>query len=108
MINRFIVEEEINRCLLCFDAPCSTKCPIGKDPASIIMSLRFKNNKAASQKSEDLDLKYGTCSEACQNEISCVKNCIRGKIDRPIKIPMLMNYISNENKISIKNNSDEK
>lgn len=102
MINRFIVEEEINRCLLCFDAPCSKECPAGKDPASIIMSLRFKNNMAASQKSEDFDLKCGTCSEACQNKMSCVKNCIRGKIDRPIKIPMLMNYISNENIIGNK------
>ncbi|MCB2294108.1 hypothetical protein LGK95_11315 [Clostridium algoriphilum] len=99
MINKFIIEEEVNRCLLCFDAPCSKKCEVGKDPASIILSLRFKNNKAAAVKAQDFESQYGSCVKACHNKMSCMKNCIRAKIDRPIKIPMLMNYISNSNKI---------
>ena len=36
-----IVNEEVSRCLLCHDAPCSKACPAQTNPAKFIRSLRF-------------------------------------------------------------------
>ena len=36
------VMEEAQRCLLCYDAPCSRACPAETDPARFIRSVRFR------------------------------------------------------------------
>jgi len=78
--------EDVNRCLLCYDAPCSKNCPGNKNVSNIIMSLRFRNFKGAEQKAVE-DLKSaGECGVVCNNQMYCQRNCIRAKIDRPIKI----------------------
>ena len=88
--------EEASRCLLCYDPPCSKACPGGKNAADIIMSLRFKNYKGACHKfMDDLD-KSGECGLACDNKMYCQRNCIRGKIDRPIKIRMIHKFLHEE------------
>lgn len=81
--------EESSRCLLCYDPPCSKMCPVKKDPASIIMSLRFENYKGAFLKSIINFKNKGACGKACNNKMYCQKNCIRGKIDSPIKIRII-------------------
>ncbi|WP_338432198.1 hypothetical protein [Clostridium tyrobutyricum] len=81
--------EESSRCLLCYDPPCSKACPAGKEPAAIIMSLRFKNYEGAYYKAIEYLKKAGQCGKACNNKMYCQRNCIRGKIDRPIKIKIV-------------------
>jgi dihydropyrimidine dehydrogenase (NAD+) subunit PreT len=84
-----MLREEASRCLLCHEPPCSSFCPLKKNPANIIMSLRMNNYKVAVIKAkEDLE-DLGKCGEACDNKMYCQRNCIRGKIDRPIKIRMI-------------------
>lgn len=39
--------EEVERCLLCHDAPCTRRCPNHLDPAALIRSIRFENEKGA-------------------------------------------------------------
>lgn len=85
--------EEATRCLLCYDPPCNKVCPGKKAPADVIMSLKFKNYKGACYKSmENLNL-VGECGVVCNNNMYCQKNCIRGKIDRPIKIKMIQEFL---------------
>lgn len=87
------IMEEATRCLLCYDPPCSKACPGKKAPSDIIMSLRFRNYKGAYYKTmEDLN-RAGECGVACNNKMYCQKNCIRGKIDRPIKIKMVHEFL---------------
>ena len=40
------LREEVGRCLLCMDAPCSKSCKNG-DPARAIRAIRFGNEKLA-------------------------------------------------------------
>ncbi|MBA5850345.1 hypothetical protein H2684_03305 [Clostridium sp. cel8] len=87
--------EESTRCLLCYDPPCSKMCPAEKDPASIIMSLRFKNYKRAFLKSSENLRNKGHCSEACNNVMYCQRNCVRGKIDRPIQLRIVQEILCN-------------
>lgn len=88
-LNYIMLKEEASRCLLCYEAPCSSSCPVGKNPASIIMSLRMDNYKGAALKAEKAVKKLGQCGEVCDNKMYCQRNCIRGKVDRPIKIRMV-------------------
>lgn len=88
-LNFIMLKEEASRCLLCHEPPCSSSCPVGKNPAGIIMSLRMDNYKGAALKVEKALENLGKCGEACDNNMYCQRNCIRGKIDRPIKIRMV-------------------
>lgn len=95
MGNKFMVDEDVSRCLLCYDPPCKKECPVGKDPASLIMSLKFKNIHGARIKAIEQMKENGKCGKACNNKMQCQRNCIRGKIDRPIKIRMIQDYLCN-------------
>lgn len=70
------LREEVNRCLLCVDAPCSAACSCGQDPARMVQALRFGNL-------------YQAATHACQTGCSgcaapCEENCLH--YDRPIRI----------------------
>jgi len=93
MINRFIIDEDVSRCLLCYDPPCKKECPAGKDSASLIMSLRFRNVQGAKFQALAQMKEKGECGIACSNTMQCQRSCIRGKIDRPIKIRMIQEYL---------------
>ena len=42
MIGRMALpEEDVGRCLLCHEAPCTAACAHGLDPAGLLRSLRF-------------------------------------------------------------------
>lgn len=76
--------DEVNRCLLCYDAPCSKACPHKADPAKFIQSLRFENlGGAVAQIAAGNFPKV--CATECHNR-PCEKVCIRKKIDRPVEI----------------------
>lgn len=92
------VVEEASRCLLCYDPPCSKACPGEKNPADIIMSLRFKNYKGACNTLNKSD----ECGIACDNKLYCQRNCVRGKIDRPIKIRMINKFLHENSREGIK------
>ncbi|MDR3586716.1 MAG: NAD-dependent dihydropyrimidine dehydrogenase subunit PreA [Desulfosporosinus sp.] len=88
-LNEFSAKNESDGCLLCYNAPCSTSCPHGLDPAKVIRSLRFENINGAAEAVGD-----GELCKACE-ETSCIEACLKGKIDRPVRIPQLMEYVEN-------------
>lgn len=96
LFNKLIIKEEAARCLLCYDPPCSKACPGEKKPANIIMSIRFDNYKGALYEALEDFNKAKECGTACHNKMYCQINCIRGKIDRPIKIRMIQEYLYGE------------
>jgi dihydropyrimidine dehydrogenase (NAD+) subunit PreA len=88
-LNPFSAKSEADSCLLCFTTPCTTGCSRGLDPAKVIRSLRFKNFHGAAEAAGDPE-KCRTCEQR-----SCVEACIRNKIDRPVRIPELLEYAGN-------------
>jgi dihydropyrimidine dehydrogenase (NAD+) subunit PreA len=86
-LNDFSAKNESDGCLLCYTAPCSTNCPHKLDPAKVIRSVRFENMIGAVES-------VGELCQACQ-EKSCSKACLKGQIDRPVRIPQLMTYVGN-------------
>lgn len=84
---RFYAPEQVNRCLLCADAPCSKACK-KMDTARIIRALKFGNDEgAATLLPEDLPCIKCTLK-------GCEKACVRNKIDKPVEIETIMEYVS--------------
>lgn len=85
-LNKFSAKYESDSCLLCYNTPCTRTCSHGLDPAKVIRSLRFENIDGAAESVGDGEL-CKTCEEK-----SCIKECLKGKIGRPVAIPELMEY----------------
>ncbi|AZO96697.1 oxidoreductase YeiT [Iocasia frigidifontis] len=90
-----LAEQEVARCLLCYDPPCTQACPANIDSASIIRSIRFENFPGAQAKYRKFGFLDKTCSELCFEQRNCEKACIRGRLDSPIKISSINNFLSN-------------
>lgn len=81
----WLYENEVNRCLLCHDAPCSRQCPENINPADRIRSLYFKDTYKAIENIPD---KF---CESCTRE--CERACVLAKYDKAINIRDLMLHV---------------
>lgn len=86
VLNEFSAKNESDGCLLCHNAPCTQKCSQGLDPAGVIRSFRFENTSGAAEAARD-----GKLCRACENK-SCIEACLRGRLDRPVRIPQFMEF----------------
>lgn len=86
------VQEEASRCLLCYDAPCSKACPHKCNPSSFVRSEYFDNRRGAVKTAGAVENSL-ECAKTCTNKY-CEKACIRGKLDRPVEIQMIHEYLA--------------
>lgn len=91
--------EEASRCLLCYDAPCSTDCPAGTDPGKFIRSIRFRNVKGAAETIRENNPLGGSCSLICPHDKLCEAACSRTGIDKPINIGKLQEFAVQQEKL---------
>ena len=70
-------KEKAAPCLLCHEAPCTSACPHGLDPAGILRSVRFENEAGAAMRLPGQDL-CARCAAPCQDA------CLRP--DGPVQI----------------------
>ena len=75
MFERKLYREDMLRCALCYDAPCSHVCS-KLDPAGLLRSIWFDNEKGAASRLPDLN-PCAVCDAAC--EAACV---------RPAEVPI--------------------
>ncbi|ADY55683.1 dihydroorotate oxidase B, catalytic subunit [Syntrophobotulus glycolicus DSM 8271] len=87
--NQFSAKSEADSCLLCYTAPCTANCPHGLDAAKLIRSLRFKHIPGGADWP-----KCGDVCGPCESQ-DCTEACLRGKMDRPVRIPELIEYVRN-------------
>ena len=71
MFERKLYREDMLRCALCYDAPCSHACS-KLDPAGLLRSIWFDNDKGAASRLPDLN-PCANCDAAC--EAACVRAC---------------------------------
>ncbi len=69
---------ELNRCLLCSDAPCTKSCSKGLPVGDILRSVFFHNGMGALEKTR------GENCEGC--EAPCEAACVLGKKSYPVRI----------------------
>ena len=80
-IKKFNRSDMIN-CDLCMDAPCSSACPAGADPARALRSIWFNNEKVAAARLSVENPCIG-CDATCETKCVCagkvpVKNLMTG------------------------------
>jgi len=84
---------EADRCLLCYDPPCSKGCPAGTDPGTFIRKLRLKNIKGAARTVKSNNILGWACGVLCPTPLLCEKECSATGIDRPIQIGKIQRFL---------------
>jgi len=84
--------KESNRCLLCYDAPCSEACPAGTDPAKFIRQLKFYNYKGAARTIRKNNILCSVCAFICPVEKLCEQKCSVVALEDPVNISGLQRF----------------
>jgi len=84
---------ESNRCLFCFDAPCTAACPTHIDVPRFIKKISSGNVRGSAATILDANILGLSCSRVCPVEVLCEGSCVMHRYNRkPIEIGRLQRF----------------
>jgi dihydropyrimidine dehydrogenase (NAD+) subunit PreT len=84
---------EANRCLFCYDAPCTKSCPTSIDVPKFIKQIATDNSKGSAHTIFSSNIMGGGCSKVCPVEKLCEGACVYNLMDEEaIPIAKLQRY----------------
>ncbi len=84
---------EANRCLFCFDAPCTTACPTHIDVPRFIKKIATGNLSGSARTILDANILGASCARACPVEVLCEGACVMHRYNKqPIQIARLQRF----------------
>ncbi|MDE2429390.1 MAG: NAD(P)-dependent oxidoreductase [Burkholderiales bacterium] len=85
---------ESERCLYCYDAPCTRICPSEIDVPGFIQNIATGNINGAAKGILEQNILGASCSRVCPTEILCEHACVRNHDAEgaPVKIGLLQRY----------------
>ena len=84
---------EANRCLYCFDAPCSYACPTHIDVPGFIKKIATGNLYGSASTILESNILGLSCSRVCPVDVLCEGACVmHGRGERPISIGLLQRH----------------
>jgi dihydropyrimidine dehydrogenase (NAD+) subunit PreT len=83
---------EANRCLFCYDAPCTHACPTHIDIPRFIGKIVTENLIGSAKTILESNLLGATCARVCPVQELCEGACVLGKDHKPIMIGRLQRY----------------
>lgn len=84
---------EANRCLFCYDAPCTKSCPTGINVPKFIKQITTDNIKGSAYTIFISNIMGAGCSRVCPVEKLCEGSCVFNLMDEPpIPIAKLQRY----------------
>jgi len=84
---------EANRCLFCFDAPCTAACPTHIDVPRFIKKISTGNLRGSALAILDANILGLSCSRVCPVDVLCEGNCVLHRYNqKPIEIGRLQRY----------------
>jgi glutamate synthase (NADPH/NADH) small chain len=93
---------EANRCLFCYDAPCTKSCPTSIDVPKFIRQISTDNIKGSAHTIFSSNILGASCSKVCPVEKLCEGSCVFNLMhETPISIAKLQRYST---EIAMKNN----
>jgi dihydropyrimidine dehydrogenase (NAD+) subunit PreT len=84
---------EANRCLFCFDAPCTAACPTHIDVPRFIKKIATGNLRGSALTIFDANILGLSCSRVCPVDVLCEGSCVMHRYNKkPIEIGLLQRY----------------
>ena len=84
---------EANRCLYCFDAPCTRACPTSIDVPKFIRQIAHHDEIGAARTILEANVFGGSCARACPTEVLCEGACVETLLVKsPIAIGRLQRF----------------
>ena len=84
---------DANRCLFCYDAPCTKSCPTSIDVPKFIKQITTDNIKGSAHTIFSSNILGAGCSKVCPVEKLCEGSCVYNLLDEaPIPIAQLQRY----------------
>jgi dihydropyrimidine dehydrogenase (NAD+) subunit PreT len=83
---------EANRCLYCYDAPCTHACPTHIDIPRFIKKISTANVVGSARTILESNLIGATCARVCPVEELCEGACVLNSEQKPIRIGRLQRY----------------
>ncbi len=99
---------ESDRCLFCYDAPCTHACPTHIDIPGFIKKISTGNLSGSAQLIYASNLLGATCARVCPVQELCEGACVLGAEHKPIAIGRLQRYAmdyARKNKIAPRMNA---
>src|SRR5215213_7977087 len=84
---------EANRCIFCYDAPCTKSCPTGINVPKFIKQIVTDNIKGSAHTIFISNIFGGGCSKVCPVEKLCEGSCVYNLLhEEPIAIAKLQRW----------------
>jgi len=84
---------EADRCLNCFDAPCTAACPTHIDVPGFIKRIASGNLRGSAVKILDANILGASCARVCPVDVLCEGACVMVRQNRkPIQIALLQRH----------------
>src|SRR5918993_95695 len=84
---------EANRCVYCYDAPCTHACPTHIDVPAFIKKIASGNLTGSARVIFDANPIGATCARVCPVEVLCEGACVEKTLmQKPIEIGRLQRY----------------
>ncbi len=91
--NKTAAVVEANRCLFCYDAPCTKSCPTHIDVPKFIKQITTDNIKGSAHTIFSANIFGAGCSKVCPVEKLCEGACVFNLLgEEPIQIARLQQY----------------
>jgi glutamate synthase (NADPH/NADH) small chain len=91
--NKTAAVVEANRCLFCYDAPCTKSCPTHIDVPKFIKQISSDNVKGSAHTIFTSNIFGAGCSKVCPVEKLCEGACVYNLLgEEPIQIARLQQY----------------
>jgi len=84
---------EADRCLNCFDAPCTAACPTHIDVPGFIKRIASGNLRGSAVKILDANILGASCARVCPVDVLCEGACVMNRQNlKPIQIGLLQRH----------------
>ena len=84
---------EADRCLNCFDAPCTVACPTHIDVPGFIKRIASGNLRGSALRILDANILGASCARVCPVDVLCEGACVMQRQNRkPIQIALLQRH----------------